>query len=279
MIPDYTKSVNDVFGIFATQYLNTTGDQTLLSFVIHDAKSLKSDIPSWVPRWNALEPDNDDRFWSSFSVHSRNVDASTNIETLVGMVLRICGSVLENVAFASEVLYQSTTSPSIVLKLWREIQERVGKQSSLVPNRFEDFFDALTQRSLFSDVTETERQIHMEIYEKGLQRLGDEVKWKQSEDAGFNYVHGYVAAYSNAKRLIVTNGGYFGLAPAASQEGDIVARLYGSRFLLKEHVFLLRTTKKSRHYRLVGPACIYFRADNEFEDEEGSGDVQDIYLC
>jgi hypothetical protein len=45
----------------------------------------------------------------------------------------------------------------------------------------------------------------------------------------FNDIQTYIATRLDAKRFMVTESGHFGLGPAMAQEGDIVARLYGSR--------------------------------------------------
>lgn len=63
--------------------------------------------------------------------------------------------------------------------------------------------------------------------------------------AGFQY-------YCNNRRFFVTEGGYWGIGPAAMQKGDVCAVLIGA-----DVPFVLRPTATEGTYRLVGQAYIY----------------------
>jgi hypothetical protein len=62
LLPNYAKPILENFRDFAIEYLTVTGDQTMLSYVVHDTRSLQSALPSWVPRWNFLERRDDPEF-------------------------------------------------------------------------------------------------------------------------------------------------------------------------------------------------------------------------
>ena len=77
---------------------------------------------------------------------------------------------------------------------------------------------------------------------------------------------------------MVTKSGHFGLGPAMAQKGDIVARLYGSKSLPKDDVFLLRATDKPLYYKFIGPAFIqYNRRTRDNQDTEQGNNIERDY--
>jgi hypothetical protein len=285
--PDYTKPQDEVFKMFAIQYLSATGDQTMLSYVVHDTKSLQSKLPTWVPRWNALEPGLNDEFCHAFTVRSRKAEIPMKLEVHYESFLKIRGTPLDAVGFASQTLYESATTPELILQLWQKVQVALPRWKTAVSNRFYEFVETLSWDG-FINLDEKELQHYMEAYAQGLN--SDEVV--SLED--FNYVQPFIASRSNAKRFMITESGSFGLVPAIAQEGDIIVRLYGSRSLPKDLVYLLRATEKSFQYRFIGPAYLHYNnrtPNDEYAEQaetthrhcddagESIAAEQDIYLC
>ena len=94
--------------------------------------------------------------------------------------------------------------------------------------------------------------------------FGDHSRWKQCElayirflkvdatlseqekkDASF--IHDWIMNIAHNRRLIVTNRGYYGLAPFATQEDDVCCIIIGAK-----SPFILRRTGKAGYYRVVG---------------------------
>ena len=71
LIPNCAKPMLESFRDFAIEYLTTASDQTMLSYVVHDTRSLQCTLPSWVPQWGFLEPGYDDEFSFFFTLHSQ----------------------------------------------------------------------------------------------------------------------------------------------------------------------------------------------------------------
>lgn len=276
--PDYTRPRDIIFKDFAIQYLEATGDQTVLSFVVHDIESLESGLPSWVPRWDALEPGVDDRFWGPFAIGSRSVEVTAIVKVLDKTTLKLRCARLERIRFVSEAIPLSRTSPTVVRELWDKLRSEVLEPSDKVAHSFAYLLDTLTWRA-FERFSKSRRESLLNAHTTSSGSTDSEVEDNDAEDRGFNYLHGIVGVQSNARRLVVTETGYFGLGPAIAQKGDTLARLFGSKALPREYVFLLRGTDEPMRYKFVGPAWIHYHAEDEFEEEGSYADVQDIYLC
>jgi hypothetical protein len=89
------------------------------------------------------------------------------------------------------------------------------------------------------------------------------------------------------KTFIVTNRGYYGLAPKSVQEGDVCCIIFGTR-----SPFILRKTDQFGNYKLVGSVLILSKeldhngypdvlgGDENCEDwVEWGLDEEDIFLC
>lgn len=274
--PDYTKSLDEVFKTFATQYLKATGDQTILSFVIHDGSSLQSSQPTWVPKWNEMEPVCNDEFWKEFTILSRKADTCVEVDVLNDSILKIHGVLLGQVAFVSETRSQSTTTPSSVRKLWEQVAGKVVSGDMTPSHQISRLVSALLW-VFFRSSSQQSKQSHVDGYIERLLRRDDADEQETSKD--FEVLHSFLALNSNAKNIMVTDRDYFGLAPAVVREGDIIARLLGSKSLPGQWVFLLRATNEPLHYKLVGPAWISYHIEYGNRVEEDYTDAQDIYLC
>jgi hypothetical protein len=288
LLPNYGKPMLVSFRDFAIEDLTATGDQTMLSYVVHDTRSLQSALPSWVPRWNLFEPGFDDEFGFFSALESQQAVDPVCPVVLDQKILRLCHALLGTVSFASEILNKSVTTPELTYQLLQRVQVALRMSDTYVSQRIDDFVKVITWSYLDEGGC-------MENYARGLQQLyNTENSDEEVSLPDFNLVQTCIAARLDAKRFVVTESGHFGLGPAMAQEGDIIARLYGSKILPKGYVFLLRATDKPLYYKFIGPAFIQYsgrtwdnkdteQGKNTERDYAQKGDEalekQDIYLC
>jgi hypothetical protein len=289
ILPNYAKPILESFKDFAIDYLAATGDQTMLSYVVHDTRSLQSALPSWVPRWDFLERRDDPGFWFIFTSRSQQAVDSACPVVLDGKILKIRHAPLGAISFASETLYESTTTPELTSQLWQGVQVALRISNTHVSQRLNEFVRIFTWGPL------DEGGYLEKNYVRGLLKF---FITKDSDEevslSSFNEVQTWIAIVSNARRFIVTESGHFGLGPAMAQNGDVVARLYGSKSLPKDCVFLLRPTNTPLYYKFISSALIHYsrRTRDNQDTEQGNNtecdyaqkgdealEKQDIYLC
>jgi len=86
----------------------------------------------------------------------------------------------------------------------------------------------------------------------------------------------YAMAWYFNRRFILTDNGYYGLAPQITKQGDVCCIIYGA-----DVPFILRKTEKEHHYKLVGESFILGIMEGQaLENMEKWGlKEQDIILC
>jgi len=86
----------------------------------------------------------------------------------------------------------------------------------------------------------------------------------------------YAMSRNFNRRLILTDDGYYGLAPQITKQGDVCCIIYGVGV-----PFILRKTEKEHHYKLVGESFILGIMEGQaLENMEKWGlKEQDIILC
>jgi hypothetical protein len=94
--------------------------------------------------------------------------------------------------------------------------------------------------------------------------FGDHSRWKQGvlayirflkldatlseqEKQNASFCHSFIKLCIANRRFVVTNRGYYGLAPSATQEADVCCIVIGAK-----NPFVLRRTGKEGYYRVVG---------------------------
>lgn len=175
------------------------------------------------------------------------------LDILNGTILKLFGTELGTISYASKTLSQFTTTPDLVLKLWNEIRVASLEIRSMASYKFSNLVADLMYDGL-QGCTGQESEEAVSDHAKVLQERSD---WaNQGPCFHPKHLQSWIALKTNAKRVIVVEGYRCGLALAMAQSGDVVARLYGSTSLAKGCVHLLRPTEKPSYYKLVGPAWI-----------------------
>jgi len=180
---------------------------------------------------------------------------------------------LEEVVFVSWTLSEATASPNQVLELWSKVHAPLMAADIHNTNQFDYLVAAMLWEGL--PLPQDWRRA-MQEYMRGLTQ--QDYHGNGNGTCNFEYVENTIAMNSIANKVMITKSGWFGLAPAMAQEGDFIVRLFGSKSLPENCVFLPRVTKKPLHYSLIVPAWLSRYDDNRSYDEQGYADAQDIYL-
>ncbi|KAJ8112467.1 hypothetical protein OPT61_g5173 [Boeremia exigua] len=242
-IADYTLPLHLVFRNFTIQYLRTTGDVSILDYIVHDAECLRTDLPSWVPVWNAAEID-EGTVDSGDHLDRPNLLSRTGInrkpEVVNEGLLKVHGVICDSVAFITETLQASTTTPKFILQLWLQIQnfqQRVAYSLDDLAEFFAQSFIRLTING-----PEEEWELCVKAYVEVLEQLvppADVVQWDRDHEHydRLEFIHKRVRDRSHNKKFFVTKNGYFGLAPAAARQGDLCGVAFGWPVYMPSCVF------------------------------------------
>ncbi|KIW07209.1 uncharacterized protein PV09_02074 [Verruconis gallopava] len=244
IVPDYTRTPSSVF--MDVVRLSIKSDVGLAIFSALDYGNNRLDLPSWCPDWTAPSPANFPFYMPIFRC-TKTKEVNSIFD---GRMLTIRGIRLENIT--------KTGSPSSI-RMMLPLEEIYEAANSLRPHgmnpldftrRVAEFIERLTtifaRERYYTDASATgdlkDRMIAqiygtwrmrrtLEIasnpgsYTLGVQHLSDKsalgVLNLSKDTQILNIAHG--------RRIFITENGELGLAPSASQGGDIVVALYGGR--------------------------------------------------
>lgn len=288
--PDYEKSYLDVYRDFSIQYLKQIHDMSLLMYVEHSAKSLASNLPSWVPQWNQT-PSNP----LPIHIHDLRRDRSMMNTTLVDNGILSCRAVtIGQIQFSS---------PSL---LPPESQDAISPDTEKTFNQFNELWKRIhelfaTRRQFWSDIKDSELlrqfatvllcgreqamerrllQAHRTAYCLRLHqrtRAGEvevEEMARVAKHGDAKFFDDFSAQfYTNRKFAACYEAGreFFALVPELTEPGDVVCQILGGA-----HHFVLRKTTKEGHYKIIGGAHV--KKLREPKEREPIDD-EEILLC
>jgi hypothetical protein len=243
--PDYSLPALAVYADFARRYLRKTRDLSILHFVQHTNVTIaETNVPSWIPRWNlnlfytiAAGPYSSDKITSS----SWNSWPKFSLLTENGDTLNVRGIVFYCVRFTSDA-FSFETSMDEIGRLWRTISRL--EAVTVYPKRYrEKIFLQTVWVGL--EIGDHSRWIQGELAYIRFLKMDARLSEQEKQDARF--CHDSIIEFTANRRFIVTNRGYYGLAPPATQEDDICCIIIGAKT-----PFILRRTGKEGYYRVVG---------------------------
>lgn len=283
--PSYGKPCIDIYRDFACEYSRLNQDLDLLHFVHNDNSMLESEVASWIPRWDVRRYSSYVGTLNNYNEFSRRILSPQSCPKMIvsedQTTLELRGILLDVVTFTEPVFDKSSTTVNDVISLW----ETVSKIPKPVPYSC------------------TPLQVFMEIFCCGDYR-GLLKEWEKYRSAYAQLIQRELscgdASYDNAekfhssrmedvhnKRFIITNRGYYGLAPDPVREGDVCCMICGTR-----SPFILRRTEKLRHFKLVRSTLILSKHldHNGYPEPFGMTDdcedwtdwglcEEDIFLC
>jgi hypothetical protein len=245
--PDYRRSKRylEVYRDFAVKYVGETSDPDILSVVEHDQDAdLRGSFPSWIPRWD------------------RGNSVETMFDLTAGKVIRRQGQMVKlsedqaelevtaifigDVEFASEVV-KSSGGLREVITTWRDIRPYAkpkGHDTALA------FLVALHCGK--HNISRNEWAEQLKCFARSLQSDSSEPSMNTSSCSCDHQIahatYKFLPPESRNRRLIIFNGGSFGLAPCLTKQGDLCAFVLGTR----SSFILRRVAGHKYHYKLVG---------------------------
>ncbi|KAF3042211.1 hypothetical protein E8E12_009553 [Didymella heteroderae] len=285
--PRYGDTIQEVYHNFAVQYVRSTKDLKILDHVVHDARSLQSDMPAWVPSWDHMEsgPQRSSRF-SKLTSREYSFDEPSFVEA---NLLKVRGVILGCVQFVTTEFEGPATTIETLARTWTAVGSLGMDRPYDISKELQTFFSALTEATAQGDSTLWARQTaqhitHMktgfELHDKHIQAMVEDIahripsfvkdtvvlkpglvascvhryfKNKALADApvAADRIHQYVQSYVHRKKFFVTERGYMGLGPAVPEEGDIYAIIFGSM-----RPCILRRTQQKDRWKFLGPCFI-----------------------
>ncbi|KAF2630270.1 hypothetical protein BU25DRAFT_255291 [Macroventuria anomochaeta] len=271
VVPNYNDTPLKVYRDFATHYVCTTGDVDLLHYVKHDEDSLKSGFMTWAPDWSKKE-DNFIGFVSTADNYPplRSSTGKVSEPKLIdGTTLEVKAVIIDSVRFASDVFQSSTTTSTVLFRLWTLVRQSTPETPYSTANILEAFFDALAMSNYYGDLTEWHqtRRIYIATFERLTTQMqeSEAVSWDADEIATLesSKFHGFISSLISGKRVIVTERGYIGLVPDVTQQGNLCGIIFGC-----SSPCLLRTTSSDDCYAYLGSGFILGKAVLDL-DEHG----------
>ncbi|KAF3761983.1 hypothetical protein M406DRAFT_104393 [Cryphonectria parasitica EP155] len=246
-----------------SRYIHTKQD--LLPLVRTTEYGRGAPLPSWVPDWEAgvgsqLHFYNELSFIMSWELFNASSGRSLLVEMWPNSMLRLLGVIVDEVRTTYSVMEPRIDEPVIRVKTGPKRLEgnlktllAKGGNSEHVSN---DFWRLLT-----CDIRPDEK---------------DDLKWRRARSSDRvvcerEYRNGLLGHGVRGRRLFSAGQGDFGLGPANTMIGDVVAVLYGGRF-----PFILRRAPGRNTYTLVGYA--YVQGIMDGEALSGAAETEEIFL-
>lgn len=234
--PDYTRHYLDDYLDFATRWLSMGRDSfELLHSVVHTESTLSDQFPSWVPRWNTdyhpvgcshpASPQLLPRITKEFS-------PSINL-SIPDRILEVRGVIFDRVQFHTDTLssHLSIDDPTIT-SFWNIASDMTTKSPYSPSSRPIALATAITLRRVLGDWTAW--IAHREAYISRLGALRPPSDPAAARGTAENF-HAVSRQCVDKRRIILTERGYFGLAPRTVMLGDLCCILFGGRssFILR----------------------------------------------
>jgi hypothetical protein len=264
---DYTRSVEDVYTVFATRHIAVTNCLDVLSYVrsrlmgsvllIKAPKAETFDLPSWVSDWNR-RPDRHClltqhvtfassgrgifRHWHNYNVSSTKTAVNEDVRYSPKKALVLCASVIGNVIWHStwnNGMFRVPPDKSEFQAIWRYLQGALLKRNPLssTAGLIAKYRDALTCGGLhprYSDAGGPQRHL-TDFAAFWSQVWGNEpeaelVAKPDDPHPDDSDAFGLAFWYVWPGRMeFHTDTGYVGLGPKNMREGDEVCILQGGR--------------------------------------------------
>ncbi|KAH7094835.1 heterokaryon incompatibility protein-domain-containing protein [Paraphoma chrysanthemicola] len=295
--PDYEESYLEIYRKFATEYVQTTKDTKILDYVCHGDKinNTTKEIPSWVPRWDIAEKSLMRDFARSLMLKSRDEELfEPQIEDDGSLKTR--GVIFDSLRYVSDYRDLATPISEAVRKMWNDIVASgapcpYARGSDGQATQLRAFLDALDGGSFLGEYNQFIRDRTAFAESAGLNDSSRANARSPTSGNEFNHFLAGISETLNARRFILTERGYMGLAPAAVREGDVCGIIFGCLMPC-----ILRKKESKERYTFLGATTLLGKQWSEIEQgadgfcsvlgEEDSKDwvdwdveEQDIHLC
>lgn len=303
--PDYSKTHVQAYHDFACAYLEASGmDLDLLGYTQNFGHTkLAADCPSWVPLWDVYMYSTIYRKFSRR--HSSQVPGRMpSLPCLVDRnTLKVRGVRIGSVQHVTEMLSTNVASETVG-RIWQELRELGNKP--YYASATQAFVGALAAGNYRGDLDEWESRqaAYMGYVQRRIiqQQVGgaesETVPSTRAEDgeemtASMAEVHNSIMYTAHNRTLVVSDRGYYGLAPFLAAKGDNICIIFGttSPFLLRQ--VSDASSGGTQRYKLVGDVFMVSARGAESGDRlmqlgnvEGHDDwhdwdlqEQDLHIC
>jgi hypothetical protein len=266
--PDYNLSISDVYHITAKRLLVERNEVDLLSYVRHDPQ-VHETWASWVPDWTCSREGQTctDKKVSGYMPAVVSVPDCTICDA-ERHTISIRGIVVDTVHTLAADIFDK--KPSIkgygFTKLSRLRKGWLHAMNAFI-NHCQPFFpDTTLAKSLtagqglhLNPLQDPEEEKHfMAEYHTFVQytqqRAESYLDYSESTNTFVNLVCNAV----KRRRFFVTEDGMLGHGPSTTEEGDVVAVLFGG-----SAPYVLRPVRDGRHWRLVGECYVHDVMDGQ----------------
>lgn len=269
VVPNYNDAPSKVYCDFAIDYIRKTEDIDILNYVKHDESSVKTGFMSWAPDWSKAE-DNFTGFVSTDENHPpllSRTERAAKPRLVDGTTLEVDGVILDSVRCVFDVLQSNSTTPVVLFELWESMRKSISDSPYLSSHLLEPFFDTLTNLGYVGELHtwHRERRASIDTFERLLAQKLERgtVTWKEYDLVKLesSTFHGFISSATSGKRVIVTERGYIGTAPAVTQKGDLCAIIFGC-----SSPCLLRKSGLVNDYIYLGPGTIPGKSLRDLDD-------------
>jgi hypothetical protein len=190
--------------------------------------------------------------------------------------LEVRGICYDCIAAASDVLRYATTTPLMLVSIWQSFSAPHGGLVYEGDRQVEAFISVLTCGMRAGDAAtwDQERKEWIGAFSSAIEadskRRSATERLTPIESLGPSTFYQLLKTYTHIYRVIVTNRGYFGLAPAVAAVGDTCAIIFGSK-----STCILRSTNQAEHYKFLGCSYVLGRNWGTLDKELGSEDNKD----
>jgi hypothetical protein len=274
--PNYKDPFLLVYQEFASEFLRLTGNIGLLSVVEHDEQSLISGIPSWVPRWDLPLSRAGYAFAPADAGYPELTSRAGNVSrpTVTGDgALRLDGVLFDSVFYTSKTLNGASTTIDTICEIWTTMESFASVSPYPRRNQLSLFISILTAGTREGDLLtwlRSEAAYYQAVHEGTGGSRDFEVPSQLAEVGVLALFHNTVKGYTHNKRVILTERGYMGLAPAVTQKGDLCGIVFGCTAPC-----VLRTSSAKNHFKYLGAA--YIVGQNHWQTSDGRVIFNEIF--
>ncbi|OQV02024.1 hypothetical protein CLAIMM_07281 [Cladophialophora immunda] len=276
--PDYNLPYLDAYHRFALEWLKDPHGVNLLLSVEHDENTLSGDYPSWVPRWNFVQPAQTLGLQTKLPFNAALGLGPSSCKPIDPRTLNVQGLVFDRVTAKSPVLDKTalrlpdpspaqTNAPSPthpVVAFWTASvaqgcfhESYAGDQRPLMA-----FVRMLTGERYTGPRAQFQadrlayalRLLELGRHKAGIAALGEDTARlrDQSVTGNIDTFVDHAWYFCNGRVLVFTEQGRYGFAPRSALPGDLLAVVNGC----KVPCVLRPVPGEKGHFRLVGESYV-----------------------
>lgn len=256
IVPDYSKSVSEVYHSVVLEYISTAKSLDFLISCHNDSReevsvSPADALPTWVPDW--AHPDSDLRKLRLYTNNERQFFPFQCFAQYLGRgVLRVagvsCGTIVE--VFHLDDSTPEALSTSIRSRLPPNAADTHYPGGGNLLNAFgitlcaDSFADSMYPPPLGS--LQMESQLRYEESHNAMERLAN----REDVSGRSRLLLELVKSNNHIGRFFITNKGFLGWSPTRTTEGDQVTSILGCQ----APMILRPSTMNEDHFEVVGPS-------------------------